>query len=219
MESRWLTTEEQRTRTVESGSLSEILALAQQLQTENEGLMTEAQVVEMGRELGIQPEYVRQALRRTRAVAEPETTREPPGEMRSLVVEEGPPDEGPLRAVGNTLLVLFGALMFPVAMEGLDRGDVVWVGPTALVVAAIAGWVARYPRLAAVAGALSAPVTLLAGIFYNMMAPHYGEPNPGLILGMLSLAPLGSGFGRGAARLRRWVERIGERQRRAAMGQ
>src|SRR5215217_5221433 len=71
MEFRWLTSEEQRTRAVESRSLSEVLALAQRLQAEAEGQVTDDQVVEMGRELGVQPEYVREALSLRRRAAKP----------------------------------------------------------------------------------------------------------------------------------------------------
>src|SRR5262249_43067931 len=71
MEFRWLTTDEQRTRAVESSTLSDVLALAQQLQAEGEGSVGEEQVLEMGRELGVQPQYIREALRLRRRAEEP----------------------------------------------------------------------------------------------------------------------------------------------------
>src|SRR4029077_20640933 len=71
MEFRWLTNEERRTRTVESSALSEVLALAQKLQAEGEGLVSEEQAVEMGRELGLRPDYVHEALRLRGRAAQP----------------------------------------------------------------------------------------------------------------------------------------------------
>ena len=55
MEFRWLTSDERRTGAVESHSLSEVLALAQKLQAEGDGLVSEDQVVDMGREPRAEP--------------------------------------------------------------------------------------------------------------------------------------------------------------------
>ena len=40
MEFRWLSSDERRTRAVESSSLSEVLALAQKLEAESDGLVS-----------------------------------------------------------------------------------------------------------------------------------------------------------------------------------
>src|SRR3954447_18164586 len=74
MEFRWLTTEEKRSRSVEIGSLPEVLALAQKLQAEGGGLVAEDEVVEMGRELGVRPEYIREALRLRQGATQPAAT-------------------------------------------------------------------------------------------------------------------------------------------------
>src|SRR5439155_21461146 len=103
MEFRWLTHEERRPRAVESGSLSEVLALAQKLQAEGEGLVSEEQVIEMGRELGVRPEYVREALRLRRG----------PGPLAQAVAAEHTPPAHPHpnAAAGQVLLQVYSLLM------------------------------------------------------------------------------------------------------------
>jgi len=81
MEFRWLTTEEKRTHTVDSSDLPDVLALAQKLQAEGGGLVREDEVIEMGRELGVRPEYVREALRLRRRAATPAPVVRAPAEL------------------------------------------------------------------------------------------------------------------------------------------
>jgi len=87
MEFRWLTTDEKRTRAVEVGSLPEVLALAQKLQSEGSGLVAEDEVVEMGRELGAERDQGLALVVIGRALAqlgERDTARERLGEAREL---------------------------------------------------------------------------------------------------------------------------------------
>src|SRR5436305_14726419 len=92
MEFRWLTCDERRTGAVESQSLSEVLALAQKLQAEGDGLVSEEQVVDMGRELGVRPEYVREALRLSGRAAQP---------RRRAPAETAPPPTSQERRAGD----------------------------------------------------------------------------------------------------------------------
>src|SRR6266851_4143376 len=100
MEFRWLTSDERRTRAVESSSLSEVLALAQNLQAEGEGLVSEEQAVEMGRELGVRAEYVHEALRLRRRAAQPAGTLPPE-----------PAVHNPIAAAMRAMLGVFALLM------------------------------------------------------------------------------------------------------------
>src|SRR5262245_55605875 len=111
MEFRWLTTDEQRSRRVANGSLSDILALAQKLQAEGEGTVPEDQVVEMGRELGIHPDYVREALRLRRRAAQPPALQPEPALP--------PTDHNPIAAVAQVLLLVFALGMLPRAGQAL----------------------------------------------------------------------------------------------------
>src|SRR6188472_4466622 len=86
MEFRWLTPEEQKTRAVESASLAEVLALAQKLQAEGEARVHDDQVVEMGRELGIRPEFVREALRLRRGAVGPVVERGEPADLEAATL-------------------------------------------------------------------------------------------------------------------------------------
>src|SRR2546426_168277 len=180
MEFRWLTSEERRTKTVESGSLAEVLALAQQLQAEAEGLLSEEQVVEIGRELGIRPEYVREALALRQRVPQPAQP------MPAPRLEAA--DEWPLAAVVRALLLVFGLALFPVANIAIDRSGMQPLPLVALIAAAVTGWVARYPRLAAIGGALAVPAVLVG------MAMHpYGSgsgKDAAVFFSLLSLCPL-----------------------------
>src|SRR5439155_3929282 len=100
LEFRWLTSEERRTTTVENGSLSEILALAQKLQAEGETRVSDDQVVEMGRELGVQPHYIHEALRLRRRAGH---------STRALQAEPTlpPTDHNPIASVAQVLLLVF----------------------------------------------------------------------------------------------------------------
>jgi hypothetical protein len=197
---RWLTPEERRACTVESGSLAEVLALAQKLQAEGEELLTEEQVVEMGRELGIRPEYVCEALALRQRATQP---------ARALQMEPEPREERPLAAVGQTLLLLFAIGLFPATHGALHRSGMEPVPFFALVAAAVTGWVARYPRLAAIGGALTVPIMLCVGALYS----HWngGGMDEAIFFSLLSLCPLCSLVGRGSAKLRRWAERLADR--------
>lgn len=204
MEFRWLTTEERRTRAVESGSLSDVLALAQKLQSEGEGLVNEEQVVEMGRELGIRPDYVREALRLRRRSAQPARTLEADPVLP-------PTDHSPIAAAGQVLLTVFALGMLPRAGEALWSSS---VPPQlfflfALLSSLTAGWSARYSRLAGIAGALAVPVLLLVAALYR--SPGLG--GDAVFFSLLSLCPLCSVVGRAAARGRRWAERNADRLR------
>jgi hypothetical protein len=208
MEFRWLTSDERRTRAVESSSLSEVLALAQKLQAESDGLVSEDQLVEMGRELGVRPEYTREALRLRRRTAQPARTASPEPTLP-------PTDHNPIAAAAQVLLTVFAIGMLPGAGEALDRSH---VNPSlffffALVASLAAGWSARYSRLAAVAGALSVPVLLLVAAFYG---PGLGAD--AVFFSFVSLCPLCSALGRLGARTRRWAERFADRPRLTASG-
>jgi hypothetical protein len=205
MEFRWLTPEERRACAVESGSLAEVLALAQKLQAEGEELLTEEQVVEMGRELGIRPEYVCEALALRQRATQP---------ARALQMEPEPREERPLAAVGQTLLLLFAIGLFPATIGALHQSHMEPVPCFALIAAAVTGWVARYPRLAAVGGALTVPITLCIGAFYSQLYSHSNGSSgmdEAIFFSLLSLGPLCSLVGRGAAKLRRWAERLTDR--------
>jgi hypothetical protein len=206
MEFRWLTREERQTHTVESGSLSEILALAQKLQAEGEGLVSEEQVIEMGQELGVRPEYAREALRLRRRSAQPaQTLRTAPDLL--------PVEHNPTARVVQAGLLGLGLGTLPMALLALAHSNAEPVALCALVAAFTAGWSARYPRLAAVAGTLAVPAVIVAAALFT------GFPSQGpeaFFLSLLSFSPLGSAAGRGAARVRRWMEHPADREPLAA---
>src|SRR4029077_6170018 len=102
---------------VESSSLSEVLALAQKLQAESDGLISEEQVMEMGRELGVRPDYVREALRLRRRSAQPARTLQPEPTLP-------PTDHNPIAAAAQVLLTVFALGMLPRAGEALERSGV-----------------------------------------------------------------------------------------------
>src|SRR6266851_3215430 len=132
MEFRWLTHEERRVRTVESNSLSEVLALAQKLQADSEGSVGEEQVVEMGRELGVRPEHVREALRLRRRAAQP---------ARNLPPEPAPAGHSAIHAAASALVIMFALLMLPSVSRAfyLSNREPVWILFT-FAAAVVAGW-------------------------------------------------------------------------------
>jgi hypothetical protein len=211
VEFRWLTTEERRGHSVESSSLSEVLALAQKLQADGEGRVSEDQAVEMGRELGVRPEYIREALRLRSRSSQAARGFQPEPTLP-------PTDHNPIASVAQVLLLVFALGMLPRALEALERSHVT---PQlfllfTIMATMLAGWSARYSRLAGVAGALAIPILLLVAAFY----PTY---NPGLafdaiFFSLISLCPLGSALGRVAARARRFAERFVDRPRLTARG-
>jgi hypothetical protein len=198
MEFRWLPTEEQRAQPVESSSLSEILALAQQLQAKGEGTVSEEQVVEMGRELGIQPEYLREALRLRRRPARP------------LPVETGAPEpateEGhSLATVARATMLGLGVGTLPFALWALASSDAAAVPLLVLGASLVAGWSARSSRLAGITGTGAAvATTMVAGVFFAAISRHFGSE--ALIFPLLSFPSLGAAAGRFAARRRREAE-------------
>jgi hypothetical protein len=208
VEIRWLTAEEQKPVQVESGAVSEILALAQKLQADREDRFTEAQVVEMGQELGIRPEHVREALRLKRApIVSPPIPSIPS-------IPASPPDThaGPLTAVGHVALTTFALGLLPHTIMAAERtfmggSSFLWMP---FIVAGIAGWVARSRSLAGVAGAAAVPLVMAILITYS----RGGGADATFFLSLLSVAPLCGYAARGAARLRRWMERLAERQER-----
>jgi hypothetical protein len=211
LEFRWLTSEERRTATVENGSLSEVLALAQKLQAEGETRVSDDQVVEMGRELGVQPQYIREALRLRRRSGQP---------TRALQTEPTlpPTDHNPIASVAQVLLLVFALGLLPRSLEALARSH---VAPGlflcfAVLSSSLAGWSARYSRLAGVAGALAVPVLLLVAAFYPFYDPGLGAD--AVFFSLISLCPLGSALGRVAARARRWAERFVDRPRLSTAG-
>jgi hypothetical protein len=206
MEFRWLTSDERRTRAVESSSLSEVLALAQNLQAEGEGLVSEEQAVEMGRELGVRAEYVHEALRLRRRAAQPAGTLPP---------ERA--DYNPITAALWALLGVFSLLMLPATARVLPESgrDPVWIF-VAFAAAIVAGWSARYPRLAGIAGAGAVPMILIVSSFYRYPLHLHGIRGEAILFALLSLCPLCSAVGRRAASVRRWAERFAERPRLTA---
>lgn len=204
MEFRWLTTEERRGQTVENGSLTDILALAQKLQADGEGRVSEDQVVEMGRELGVRTEYIREALRLRCRSAQPARSLQPEPTLP-------PTDHNPIASVAQVLLLIFALGMLPRAMVALDRSNIT---PQLFLMFTIlstmlAGWSARYSRLAGVAGAVAIPILLLVAAFYSIYQP--GLTFEAVFFSLLSLCPLGSALGRVAARARRFAERFVDR--------
>jgi hypothetical protein len=211
VEFRWLTTEERRSQMVENGSLTDILALAQKLQADGEGRVSEDQVVEMGRELGVRPEYIREALRLRRRSAQPARSLQPEPTLP-------PTDHNPIASVAQVLLLVFALGMLPRALEALGRSH---VAPQLFLIFTIlstmlAGWSARYSRLAGVAGALAIPILLLVAAFYPIYGPGLGSD--AVFFSLISLCPLGSALGRIAARARRWAERFVVRPSLTARG-
>jgi hypothetical protein len=85
-----------------------------------------------------------------------------------------------------------------------------------ILASSLAGWSARYSRLAGVAGAVTIPVLLLVAAFYPFYNPGLGAD--AVFFAMISLCPLGSAMGRVAARARRWAERFVHRPRLSASG-
>lgn len=212
MEFRWLTHEERRRRAVESNSLSEVLALAQKLQAEGEGLVSEEQVLEMGRELGVRPEYVREALRLRSRAAQPAHTLPPEPSL-------APAGHSPLMAAGQALAIMFALLMLPSVSRAfyLSNREPAWILFT-FAAAVVAGWSARHPRLAGIAGAAAVPMILLVSSFYRDYPFHHPEGVRGeaALLALVSLGPLSAAAGRAAAKVRRWTERLTDRERLAA---
>src|SRR5439155_25726090 len=210
MEFRWLTSDERRTRAVESQSLSEVLALGQKLQAEGDGLVTEEQVVEMGRELGVRPEHVREALRLRRRAAQP---------ARTVQAEPNlpPTDHNPIAAAAQVLLGVFALGMLPRAADALGRSEVniLFFLFSAFIASLAAGWSSRYSRLAGIAGAAVVPILLLVAAFYPYQ-PTLGRG--AIFFSLLSLCPLCSATGRLGGRVRRWAERFVERPRLSASG-
>ena len=193
-------------RAVESRSLSEVLALAQKLQAEGEGLIGEEQVIEMGRELGVRPDYVREALRLRGRSAQPARALQPEPALP-------PTDHNPIAAAAQVLLIVFALGMLPRTGDALMRSG---INPGLFLFFAItaslaAGWSARYSRLAGVAGALAVPILLLVAAFYPTSGPSLG--GDAVFFALLSLCPLGSAVGRLGARTRRWAERFADRPR------
>jgi hypothetical protein len=205
-----LATQERAVSAVDNHALSEILALALKLQAREDETLSEAQVLEMGRELGIRPEFVYEALRLKGRASSPATT-ETAVHHRRLVVD----GDGAIATVTRTLISLFALGMLPGAWELLAQHGAGGVPAFALLVALIAGWSARYPRLARVSGALACPLTLLVASFYSAhhyRGPFYSWPDSQTIFfALLALCPLGSSVASGSARFRRWMERLVDR--------
>jgi hypothetical protein len=211
MEFRWLKPDERRGPVVDSGSLAEVLELAQKLQAEGEGLLSEEEVLQTGQELGIRPEYVREALALRQLAAQPAQALH----RRSVVSSAA---ERPLAAVGQALLLVFAVGLFPAVIGAFHRSHLEPMAFLAPLGAAVTGWVARYPRLAAVGGALSVPVVLAVGATYSYAYSHGTSLDESILLSLLSLGPLCSMVGRGAAKLRRWTERFTDRPEWIARG-
>jgi hypothetical protein len=201
MEFRWLTQEEQRTRVVETGSLAEVLALAQQLQAEGEAQFSEEQVVEMGRELGVQPQYIREALRLRRRTAQP---------PRSLPTESEPVRIGdaPATSLARALAVGVGLGTLPMALIALAHSNAEPVTFFVLIATLVAGWSARHPRLAGVAGAVTAPIIVLASAIFMGAHQMPGLEAEAFFFSLLSFTPLGAATARLAARLHSRLERL-----------
>jgi hypothetical protein len=202
MEFRWLTSEEQQTRVVESQSLSEILALAQRLQAEADGQVSDDQVVEMGRELGVQPEYVREALNLRRRAASPATT-------NLLSPQASVPGRPVSPSLGQALALGVGLGTLPMALIALANSSAEPVSFFVLIGTLAAGWSARHPRLAGRAGSLTALIVVLASTLF-LSAVHPGFGPEAFIFSLLSFTPLGAGVARFGAALRGRLERIGE---------
>jgi hypothetical protein len=205
MEFRWLNSEEQRTRAVESASLAEVLALAQQLQAEGEARVSDEQVVEMGRELGIRPEYVREAMQLRRGTASPTPVR-----PEALLQNAAPPS----RPVGGSLMSALctgiGLGTLPMALIALAESHAQPISLFVLFATLAAGWSARHPRLAGAAGAVTAPLIVLASLIFLESSHYTGMRPEAFLFSLLSFTPLGSVAGRLGAALHRRLERVAE---------
>ena len=202
MDARWSTAEGSRSHAVPGDAVSDTLALAMKLQTQGEAMVDEERMVAMGRELGIQPEYVRQALVMMRDAGAPAAAPSPPA-----LGNAG--DSLPLAAAGRTLSIVFSVLLLPLVFRLLPSYHMALVLLIALAAAFVAGWAARLPRPAALAGAFACPVVLVAAA---LNGGHGWSLTPeGLFAALLSLiafGPLCSAAGTAAASLRRWEERL-----------
>jgi hypothetical protein len=108
--------------------------------------------------------------------------------------------------------------MLPRSMEALYRSQILPQLFLLFTIAAslLAGWSARYSRLAGVAGALVIPILLLVAAFYPFHNPGLGAD--AVFFSLVSLCPLGSAMARVAARGRRWAERFVTRPRVTVSG-
>jgi hypothetical protein len=209
MDSQVSMTPDKAVSSVDSHAMADILALALKLQAQGEEMVSTSQIVEMGRELGIHPEYVHEALRLKGRGPAPATS----APMAADLLRSQEADDAPAR-VTRTLVTLFAVGMLPVAWDALARDAVGAVPPFALLAAAIAGWSAGYPRLARVGGALACPLVLLVSSVYT--SPYGGIYTPltdpkTLLLALLSLCPLCSSAAAGSAWLRRRLDRLTNR--------
>jgi hypothetical protein len=205
MEFRWLTPEEQRTRAVETASLAEVLTLAQKLQAEGEARVSDEQVVEMGRELGIRPEFVREALHLRRGAARPALQRTEA--MVPEPVSSARPGNGTL---ARALCVGLGLGTLPMALIALAETNAQPVTLFALFATLAAGWSARHPRQAATAGAVIAPLIVLMSMVFVETLHSPGLSASGFWFSLISFTPLGAAVGQLAASWRRRLEQQGE---------
>jgi hypothetical protein len=110
-------------------------------------------------------------------------------------------------------------LLLPMVIQSFNRSnhDPVWI-LFALGAALIAGWAARYPRLAGIAGAAAVPMILVIARLYPVYGDAHSLGRHLLFYSLLSLCPLFSVAGRAAANARRWLERLADRERLAVPG-
>src|SRR5204862_5049613 len=124
------------------------------------------------------------------------------------------PDHRPLIAAAQALTVIFALLLLPLVFRLLPSYDIGIVLALALGTGFVAGWAARLPR----AGALAAPVVLLAAA---LNVHHWPALTPerfiAAMLALAAFAPLCCVAGQAAGRLRRWEERLVGRARRRAV--
>jgi hypothetical protein len=120
-------------------------------------------------------------------------------------------EENPVARAVQASLFGLGIGTLPLALMALGRSHAEGLALFILIAPVTAGWMARHPRLAAVAGTLAVPAMVLASALFLGSHRIPGMDVDAFFFSMLSFCPIGAALGRGAARARRWMERLAER--------
>ncbi len=183
----------------DAGAATEILTLALRLQTQSEQNLPDAHLVELGQELGIRPEYIREALllqaRGQSASSLP--INEPAVVERASIVPA-------VRRVGITLVYLASLGLIPRALSALGDhpGEPLGVAICAVFWAVLCGLAAGEKWVARVAGVLAVPLVWFLASLYEQVYPG------SLGIFLLAFAPLAASAGDIGGRTRRFGERL-----------